>query len=311
MARTASEVFTMLSIVRTLLFGALMVAASQAHSAIKVFACEPEWGSLVAELAGDQASVFVATTAQQDPHHIEARPALIARLRQADLLVCTGADLEAGWLPLLQRQAANRKVQSGAPGFFEAAAYVERLEVPATLDRALGDIHAAGNPHVQTDPRRIAAIAARLGERLAEIDPEHAGHYRARLAAFTARWKEAMTRWSKAAAPLKGARAVAHHKDWVYLYDWLGMKDAGVLESKPGIPPTAGQLAELKARLAREPARLILITPHQDPRAARWLAEQTGMPVVELPYTVGGNPRANDLVSLFDDTVERLLAGLK
>lgn len=299
------------TIARTFLFAALLAVASQTHAAIKVFACEPEWGSLVTELAGDQASVFVATTAQQDPHHIEARPALIAKLRQADLLVCTGADLEAGWLPLLQRQAANRKVQSGAPGYFEAAAQVERLEIPASLDRALGDIHAAGNPHVHTDPRRIATIAARLGERLAQIDPQHAAHYRAQLAAFQARWTQAMARWSKATAPLKGARAVAHHKDWIYLYDWLGMTDAGVLEHKPGIPPSAGQLAELKARLAREPARLILITPHQDPRAAHWLAGQTGMRIVELPYTVGGNSRATDLFLLFDDTVERLLAGLR
>lgn len=298
-------------ITRVLVLAVLWLAGAQAQAAIKVFACEPEWGALVTELAGNQASVFVATTAQQDPHHIEARPALIAKLRQADLLVCTGAELEAGWLPQVQRQAANRKVQGGAPGYFEAAMQVERLEIPTTLDRAHGDIHAAGNPHVHTDPRRIATIAARLAERLAGIDPANAAHYRARLAAFDARWSEAMARWTRTAAPLRGVRVVAHHKNWVYLYDWLGLRDAGVLEGKPGIPPSAGQLASLKASLARAPARLVLVTSYQDPRAARWLAEQTGVRVVELPYTVGGNSRATDLFLLFDDTIDRLLAGLQ
>lgn len=297
--------------VRMLLLCALLAATTPAQAMIKVFACEPEWGALVQELAGDKASIFVATTAQQDPHHIEARPALIAKLRQADLLVCTGAELEAGWLPQVQRQSANRKVQVGGSGYFEAAATVERLEVPATLDRSLGDIHAGGNPHVHTDPRRIATIASHLNKRLASVDPANAPYYDARLAHFTSRWTEAIARWTRAATPLRGVRVVAHHRDWIYLYDWLGMKDAGILESKPGIPPSAAQLAALKAQLTSKPARLVLVTAHQDRRAASWIAEQTGARVIELPYTIGGNKRATDLFALFDDTIDRLLEGLK
>lgn len=297
--------------VRMLLLCALLAATTPAQAMIKVFACEPEWGALVQELAGDKASIFVATTAQQDPHHIEARPALIAKLRQADLLVCTGAELEAGWLPQVQRQSANRKVQVGGSGYFEAAATVERLEVPATLDRSLGDIHAGGNPHVHTDPRRIATIASHLNKRLASVDPANAPYYDARLAHFTSRWTEAIVRWTRAATPLRGVRVVAHHRDWIYLYDWLGMKDAGILESKPGIPPSAAQLAALKAQLTSKPARLVLVTAHQDRRAASWIAEQTGARVIELPYTIGGNKRATDLFALFDDTIDRLLEGLK
>src|SRR5207249_1638612 len=139
-------------------------------AALKVLACEPEWGALVQELAGDHASVYVATTALQDPHRIQAKPSLIASARSADLVVCTGAELEIGWLPVLLRQSGNAAVQPGQPGNFEAAAYVNKLEVPTRLDRAEGDIHAAGNPHIQTDPRNFVPIAEALAARLATLD---------------------------------------------------------------------------------------------------------------------------------------------
>ena len=139
--------------------------------ALEVFACEPEWAALATELGGDKVEVFSATTARQDPHQIQARPALIARLRSADLVICTGAELEIGWMPVLLRQAANARVQPGTPGYMEASQYVRLLEVPTRLDRAEGDIHPAGNPHIQSDPRNIAAVATALARRLSEIDP--------------------------------------------------------------------------------------------------------------------------------------------
>src|SRR5690242_15430164 len=106
-----------------------MLAAAPAHAALKIFACEPEWASLAQELGGDQVTVTTATTALQDPHHIEARPSLVARVRQTDLVVCTGAELEVGWLPVLLNQAGNAKVQPGQPGYFEAASFVQRLQI--------------------------------------------------------------------------------------------------------------------------------------------------------------------------------------
>jgi zinc/manganese transport system substrate-binding protein len=278
---------------------------------LNVFACEPEWAALAQELGGDRVAVFNATTAQQDPHYIEARPSLIARVRRADLVVCTGAELEIGWIPVLLRQGGNARVQPGQPGYFEAAATVERLDIPQSVDRSMGDVHPAGNPHVATDPRRIAVIASALAERLAALDPANAAHYRARQDDFAGRWREAIARWEARAAPLKGARVVAHHRNWAYLYDWLGMVPAGYLEPKPGIPPSAAHLAGLKAELGRVPARMVIRTPYQDPRAAEWLAEHAGLPVVVLPYTVGGTPEAKDLFGLFDDTVQRLLAAFR
>lgn len=285
--------------------------ATPARAALNVFACEPEWAALAGEIGGDRVRIYSATTPAQDPHRIEPRPSLIAKLRRADLMVCTGAELEAGWAPTLVRQAANPRVQPGQPGHFEAAAQVERLDTPARLDRAKGDVHASGNPHVHTDPRRIARIAERLAERLAQLDAANAAHYRARHTDFARRWRRSLEMWEARAAPLRGARVVAHHTDWAYLYDWLGLVAAGTLEPRPGVPPSMAHLAALKQNLARAPARVIVRTPYQDPRPGEWLAQQTGIPVVVLPYTVGGTERATDLFRLFDDTLDRLLTAAR
>jgi zinc/manganese transport system substrate-binding protein len=290
---------------------AISLHALPAAAALKVFTCEPEWGALVEELAGDKASVYMATTALQDVHHIEARPSLIARVRSADLLICTGADLEVGWLPLLLTQSGNSKVQPGSPGYFEASQYVVRLEIPKAVDRSLGDIHPAGNPHIQTDARNIAKVAEALATRLAQIDPGNAETYRLRSRAFLDRWQAAMQRWERQAAPLKGAPLVVYHKEWSYLFNWLGLREAGSLEPKPGIPPTPAHLAELVERLRREPAKAIVYSAYNDPRAAEFLSGHTKIPAVMLPYTVGGSDRARDLFGLFDDTIARLLEAVK
>lgn len=300
------------SIIKLIISGGLLAASLPALAEIRVFACEPEWASLVQELAGgDQANVTTATTAFQDPHHIQARPSLIAKLRRADLAVCSGAELETGWLPVLLRQSGNPKVQPGKPGYFEAAMQVERLDVPEQVDRAMGDVHASGNPHVQTDPRRIAAIAKALTQRLKEIDPGHADEYTARGADFDKRWQAAIAKWDAEAQPLRGARVVSHHRAWVYLFDWLGIENAGELESKPGVPPSAHHLAELKAELAANPAVMDIYAAYQDNRADEWLSHETGIPAVGLPFTVGGSDKATDLFGLFDDTLSKMLGALK
>lgn len=277
---------------------------------LNVFACEPEWAALTQELAGDHASITTATTAHQDPHHIQARPSLIAKLRRANLATCTGAGLEIGWLPMLQRQSGNKAIQNGQPGLFEAAMQVERLEVPEKVDRAMGDVHPEGNPHVQMDPRRIATIAIALTARLKQIDPAHAADYDARGADFAKRWQAGIKRWEQEAAPLKGQRVVVHHKGWAYLLDWLGIEEAGQLEPKPGVPPAAGHLADLKAELAAKPAKMVIYAAYQSDRAAQWLSREAGIPAVELPFTVGGTSAATNLFSLFDDTLDRMLGAV-
>ena len=294
-------------LIHTLALFALLLVAPLARAELKVLACEPEWGALVKELAGDKVSVYVATTALQDPHRIEARPSLVAAARNAGLVVCTGAELEVGWLPLLIRQSGNSAIQPGKPGHFEAAAYVRMLDVPQRLDRADGDVHAAGNPHIQTDPRNITLVAEPLARRLAELDPANAATYQARSTDFQARWKAAIQRWEQSAAPLRGVPVVVQHKAFPYLQQWLGLVEVAALEPKPGVEPTSAHLSTVLAGLKTRPAKMILRAAYNDPRGADWLAERTQLPVVVLPFTVGGNEQAKDLFSLFDDTVQRLL----
>ncbi len=295
----------------SLLAGLALLFSLPARADLRVFACEPEWGALAQVLGGDAVQVFTATTALQDPHHIQARPSLIARMRRADLLVCTGAELEIGWLPLLLRKAHNGRIQPGRPGHFLAANQVRLRERPARLDRAEGDIHPEGNPHIQTDPRNISRVAEALAARMAEIDPADAAGFARRLKAFQTDWQAAIARWEKRARPLRGVAVVVHHRQWPYLLAWLGMRQVGELEPKPGLPPTAGHLAALKARLAVQPARLIIHAAYMDPQPARWLSRHAGIPEVTLPFTVGGTPAAKDLYGLFDDTIARLLGALK
>jgi len=288
-----------------------LLAALPAQAALNVFACEPEWAALAQELGGDRVSVYSATTALQDAHHIEARPSLIARMRSADLVVCSGSDLEAGWLPLLLTQSGNSRVKAGGDGYFEASLFVARLEIPAVIDRAQGDVHPGGNPHVHTDARNITRIAEALAARLAKIDAGNAPAYAVRGKDFLERWRASIARWEQQAQPLKGARVVVYHKEYSYLNNWLGLVEKGTLEPKPGLPPTPGHLSELVALMQKDPARWIVYSPYNDPRAASFLSERSKVPAVMLPFTVGGSDRAKDLFGLFDDTIARLLAAGK
>jgi zinc/manganese transport system substrate-binding protein len=278
-----------------------------AHAAFNVFACEPEWAALAKEVGGDDVQVYSATTALQDPHRIEARPSLIAQMRRADLVVCTGAELEAGWLPVLLQNANNAAVQPGKPGYFEATRFVALLEKPARLDRAEGDVHAAGNPHIHTDPRNLLRVGEALAARLAELDPAHAAAHRARGQAFAARWRAAIAGWESRAAPLKGLPVGVQHKSFSYLLAWLGLREVALLEPKPGVEPSLSHLARVAAQLQATPARAVLRAAYQSPRPADWLANRAGIPALALPYTVGGNARAGDLFGLFDDTLDQLL----
>ena len=298
-------------IFKALSLSILLVTAQSAQAALNVFACEPEWGALAQELGGDKVTVFTATNAMQDVHHIEAKPSLVAQLRKADLLVCTGSELEIGWLPVLLRQAGNTNVLAGKAGNFEAAHYVRMLEIPSRLDRADGDVHPGGNPHIQTDPRNIAKVGDALSQRLAEIDAPNAVFYQTRHKDFAQRWQDASKRWEVQAAPLKGMAIVVQHKGFPYLEDWLGLREVATLEPKPGVEPTSSHLSEVLTQLERQPAKMVIRAAYNSERPSQWLSEKAKIPAVALPFTVGGSDRAKDLFSLFDDTVQRLLDAAK
>lgn len=301
----------MLRIRLSLALAALMLlSAPSAFASLRVFACEPEWGALATAIGGGDVDVYTATTGLQDPHQIQARPALISRLRNADIAVCTGAELEIGWMPVLLRQSSNGKVQPGQPGYFEAAQQVTLLEKPERLDRAEGDIHPAGNPHIQTDPRNMRIVAAALAKRFAALDPAHAAAYAQREQAFDQSLAQAIARLAAEAAPLKGVNFVSYHKSWVYLANWLGMTEAANIEPKPGVPPGSAYIADLLGRIPALKARMIVYAAYEDPKPSQFVAEKSKLPAVMLPFTVGGTDGAKDLLGLYDDTVKRLLAGL-
>jgi zinc/manganese transport system substrate-binding protein len=311
MVRMRSEDKAMTTSLKPLLLAAFGLLSMPVHAAINVVACEPEWASLAKELGGDKVNATSTTTAMQDPHRIEARPSLIARMRNADLLVCTGLELEVGWLPVLIQQSGNPRLAPGAPANFEAGRFVTPLEVPARLDRSEGDVHAGGNPHIQLDPRNIARVASALAARMAQVDGANAATYDQRLKDFNARWTAAIQKWEQQAQPLKGVPVVAHHKNMTYLWNWLGVREVATLQPKPGVEPSGGHLSALNAQLAQQPAKMVVRAAYEDPRAAQWMSEHAGIPAVVLPFTVGGNDKATDLFGLFDSTIALLLGAAK
>lgn len=285
----------------------LLCAASPALAKLRVFSCEPEWAALAEELGGDRVDVHSATSAYQDVHYIQARPSLISKLRRADLLICSGADLEIGWLPVLLRKASNARVQAGQVGNVDVSKLVPMLDVPASVDRSEGDVHPYGNPHTQTDPHNIALVAAELSRRFEELDPKEADFYRKRSSEFLERWNAAILKWEKRAEPLRGMKIITHHLAWVYMAHWLGLDVVGHLEDKPGIPPTAGHLADLLASQERQKAEVIVRANYQSARPSEWLSERAGIPAIVLPHAVGATEKATDLYSMFDDMLDRLL----
>ncbi len=305
------RIATLLPLVSILAGAAVVFEASPAHAKLRIFSCEPEWAALAEEIGGSRVEVNSATSAHQDVHYIQARPSLISKLRRADLLICSGADLEIGWLPALLRKASNARVQPGQPGHIDVSKIVPMLGVPSSVDRAGGDIHPYGNPHTQTDPHNIARVAAELARRLQQIDPEEAEFYRQRYAEFAPRWEKAIAGWETRGAPLRGMKIITHHLAWVYMTHWLGLDVVGQLEDKPGIPPTAGHLADLLAGLAEQKVEVIVRASYQSERPSEWLSERSGIPAVVIPHAVGATPGAKDLYSMFDDMLDRLLEARK
>ena len=284
----------------------LLLVFSPVQADINVFACEPEWAALAQELGGDKLTIYSATTAMQDPHHIQARPSLIAKARRADLLVCSGAELETGWLPLLLRKSGNTKIQQNQPGNFAAADFVEKHDVPEKLDRSMGDVHAEGNPHIHTNPENILLVADALYKRLAEIDVDNSEYYLARYQSFEKKWKHSIEQWKTKTDVLRGVNIVTHHTYWTYLNDWLGMRVLATLEPVPGVSPSSSHLAKVKKQLSQQEIKMILHVSYVSDRPSQWLAEQTGAPVVALPATVDYQD-GQTLSQWFDEVIRRLV----
>jgi zinc/manganese transport system substrate-binding protein len=299
----------MKSFIRGALALLFLTITLQAQAAIRILATTADWGALRPNSVASE-STFTPRRPRCRTCIAWTQSRASLRARTADLVVANGAELEVGWLPVLLQEAGNSHPARPAR-LLRATSALALLEVPSRLDRAMGDIHPQGNPHVQLDPRNIAAVAKALTARLAEIDPPGADYYAARGADFGKRWNEAISRWQTEAAPLKDLPVVIMHRDQAYLCHWLGMKELASIEPKPGVPPSAGYLGELVTKLSATPPRLILLNAYNDPKAANWLSERVHAPAVVLPFSVGGSPGAKDLFGLYDDTIDKLLGAAK
>lgn len=290
---------------KLLLSSALLTLSHGALAQMNIFACEPEYAALAKELAPD-ARIYSATTAMQDPHQVQARPSLIAKMRQADLVICAGAELEVGWLPMLQMKAANVQVRSTDKGLFFAAEHVKTLDQMSNVDRSMGDVHSLGNPHVHFSPPRMLTIAQALTDKLIQLDEKQSAEYQQQLSRFSARWQLAMTQWQVKARSLQGMKVIAYHSSFRYLFDFANIEQVADLEPKPGLPPTSSHLASLLKRADNGDIAAIIIASYQNQRGANWLAEKSNLPVVVLPLSVGGNEQSNDLFSLYDSILDLL-----
>lgn len=297
----------MRNLIRPILAAALLAFAGQAAAALKVVATTEDLAAIAQAVGGGHVTVESLTRGTADPHFGEARPSMIRTVRDADLLLVVGAGLESGWLPPLLHQARNPRVLPGSAGHLDLSAAVTLLDKPAgPVTRAMGDVHAQGNPHYWLDPENGLTLAEAVTTRLVELDPVHAADYRANQEAFAGALRARLPAWRRALAPLEGRPVLAYHTSFVYLAEAFGFRIVAEVEPKPGIPPSPSHLRSLVEHIRAQNIRLLIMEPFYERRSAAYLAEQTGIKVAVLPQSVGAEPEIKSYVELFDAIAEAL-----
>ena len=283
----------------------LGIGSQPALAKVNVFTCAPEWQALVQEIGRDNVDVYTASNANQDVHHMHAKPSLLTAIQKADLVVCSGASLEIEWLPVLLEKTDNIQIQEGGIGSIMAADYVPLLGMMENIDH-MGHIHPEGNPHVHLDPNNILTVSKIIAERLAEIDYSNSESYLNNVATFETTWKKLLEQWKEEAKPLSEKKVVVYHQSWLYLLNWLGIEAITSLEPRSGIPPTAAHLEKVLKDIEDKNVIGIIVAPFENDKAAKWLSEQSNLQIIRLPFTVGGNKESTDLESLFENTIQIL-----
>lgn len=291
---------------KTLLSAALLGLALHAPAATNVVATTSSMGVLVKAVGGDAVKLTVLAPPDRDVHALQARPSMMVALRNADLLVAVGAELEVGWLPAALQGSGNGRIQPGTPGYFEAAAQVGLIEAGKSADRSQGDVHPMGNPHLYMDPARMASVAEALAGRLASLDAPNAARYRSGAAAFRSSVEARLPAWKQKAAGAKGI--LAFHKDVNYLAALLGVPVLGYVEPLPGIPPTASHLSELTGRFKGQKG-VILYTDYQPGQGPEFLSRNLGWPKTRLPLEPAIGASAEEYFKLIDRWVDGVASG--
>jgi len=288
-----------------------LTTALTAQAKINVVATLPDFAALAREIGGDNVDVTALAKPTEDPHFVDARPSFVVKLRQADVLIDGGAELEIGWLPPLLQNARNPKIEAGQPGRVEASQGIRLMEVPAQLTRAAGDVHAMGNPHFMVDPIIAKAVAQRIANALAAVDPAHAADYQANDKKFEATINAKLQEWGAKLLPFKGQSLVAYHDSWVYFAHRFGFNIDLFLEPKPGIPPSPSHLAEVIAQMKAQKIKAIIVEPYHNRKIAEKVAESTGAKVVDFAQFPGALPDTAGYVQMIDALVNNLVAALK
>src|SRR3954466_14844854 len=285
--------------------------AFSSQAKIKVVATLPDLGALAREVGGDKVEVSVLAKPTEDSHFVDARPSFVVQLRDADVLIDGGAELEIGWLPPLLQNARNPKIDVGKPGRVQASQGVRLMNVPANASRAAGDVHALGNPHFVIDPIIAKTVAQHIAQAFSAVDSANAAAYDANYKKFEAAINGKLQEWGAAMVPFKGQNVVAYHDSWVYFAHRFGVNIDTFLEPKPGIPPSPSHLAEVIDKMKAQKIKAIIIEPFHDRKIAEKVASATGAKVVEFAQYPGGLPNTDSYVKLIDKLVANLSAALK
>ena len=290
----------------------LVSIAAPARATVNVVTTTEGLAAIVGEIGGDKVKVTALSRGIQDPHFVDANPSLAVKLRNADLLVDVGMDLEIGWLPPLVTQSRNAAIQAGAARRLTAGSFVSPMDLPTgPVDRSQGDIHPSGNPHFLSDPRRVLLVADAVAARLSVIDPGGAATYQARLQAFRGKVEAAEKGWKAQLAPFAGRSVITQHKTLTYLLDWAGLKAAGYMEPKPGVSPPPSHVAGLAATVKSAGVKGVLVENYYDRRSADQLRDLSGVKVFVIPGDVGGTKDASDWASYVDVLVKALVQAVQ
>jgi ABC-type Zn uptake system ZnuABC Zn-binding protein ZnuA len=280
-------------------------------SKLNVVATTPDLAAVAREIGGDRVDVKSLAKATEDPHFVDAKPSHIVTLNRADVLVEGGAELEQGWMPPLLDNARNSKIAAGAPGRVTASNGIHMLEIPATLDRSRGDVHALGNPHFLIDPKNAKIVAANIAQHLTQVDPAGAATYAANLKKFNTDVDAKTADWEKLMAPFKGARVVTYHNDFVYFADRFGLQVVETLEPKPGIAPSPAHLAKVISEMKSNDAQVVLVQPYQNRKTAETVARQTGATVLDVSQQPGAMKNTDTYIAMMNNLVTTVAGGLK
>ena len=289
---------------------ATLCGASTLHAKLNVVATLPDYGAVAAEIGGDKVEVTVMAKPTEDPHFVDARPSFVVKLKNADVLIEGGAELEIGWLPPLLQGARNAKIGTGAPGRVVVSAGLHLMNVPANVTRAAGDVHALGNPHFMIDPIIAKVVAQNIANAYARVDAANAETYQANYKKFEATINAKLQEWGKVMLPFKGQSVVAYHDSWVYFAHRFGLNIEIFLEPKPGIPPSPSHLAEVIGKMKSEKVKAIIVEPHHNRKIAEKVATSTGAKIVDAAQFPGALPNTETYVALMDVVVSRMAAAL-